>query len=672
MPRLVGFLRRLPDSLPHHRIRWAMMAETPDGAHETLSPSEARPAGGGAPASTARRLPVGAELIGGVVHFRVWAPRRARVEVVFDSGARAGTSIDLAPERDGYFAGSAPGAAGDLYRFRLDGGPELLADPASRFQPDGPHGPSQVVDPSAFPWSDAEWRGPDHRGPVLYEMHVGSFTAEGTWRAAEEHLAALRDLGISVVEMMPVADFPGRFGWGYDGVNLFAPTRLYGRPDDLRHFVDRAHRLGLAVILDVVYNHLGPDGNRLPEFSAHYFTDRYECEWGEAINFDGDGSAAVRAFVLANARYWIEEFHIDGLRLDATQQIFDSSSSHIVGEIVAAARAAGARAGRTVYLVAENEPQDVRLVRSPEEDGFGFDAMWNDDFHHSAFVNARGHSRAYFSGYAGTPQEFVSLARHGFLYQGQYYKWQGKRRGTPTAGIPADSLVNYLQNHDQVANTGRGDRLHTTANPGRLRVLTGLLFLTPGVPMLFQGQEFAASTRFTYFADHKPDLAKKVRRGRAEFVSQFPNLATPEMVAEMPPPDARDIFRSCVLNHADRHAGFHAEVLALHRDLIRLRATDPVFSAMRRKSVDGAVLGREAFVLRYAGRHEDRMVLANFGRDLRLDSPAEPLLAPPAGRSWSVLWSSEHPRYGGSGTPAIESEDGWFLPAHCMVVMASG
>jgi maltooligosyltrehalose trehalohydrolase len=643
------------------------MGEIAGVGHGTVSRAESRPAAVG-PAR--RHLPVGAEMVDDVVDFRVWAPKRRQVEVEFESGSLAGSALRLTPEGDGYFAGRATARPGDLYRFRLDGGTELLADPASRFQPDGPHGPSQIVDPAAYAWADAAWKGPDLQRTVLYEMHVGTFTAEGSWSAAEEHLAALRDLGVTIVELMPVADFAGRFGWGYDGVNLYAPTRLYGRPDDFRHFVDHAHRLGLGVILDVVYNHLGPDGNRLTEFSDHYFTDRYKCEWGEAINYDGEGSDAVRAFMVSNARYWIDEFHLDGLRLDATQQIFDSSPVHVITEIVAAARDAAREHGWSAYIVAENEPQDVRLVRSPEVGGFGIDAMWNDDFHHSADVAARGHSRAYLSGYRGEPQELVSVAKHGFLYQGQRYKWQGKCRGTPTTGVEPGHFVNYTQNHDQIANTGRGDRIHAASSPGRHRVLTTLLFLTPGTPMIFQGQEFAASARFSYFADHKPELAHQVRKGRAEFVSQFPNLASPQMQGELPLPDSLETFRSCVINHAERVRNFHAEVLALHRDLIRLRATDPVFATVRRKCVDGAVLGHDAFLLRYTGRTEERLLLVNLGSYCRLESTVEPLLAPPMGATWRLLWSSEHPRYGGTGTPPIESDDGWLLPAHSAVVLA--
>ncbi|HSF42920.1 MAG TPA: alpha-amylase family glycosyl hydrolase, partial [Thermoanaerobaculia bacterium] len=319
-------------------------------------------------------------MVPGGVHFRVWAPRRRKVEVVFEGGP----GLELSAEGGGYFSGLAPEAgAGALYRYRLDDG-DAFPDPASRFQPQGPHGPSQVIDPSTFAWTDRGWPGITREGQVLYEMHVGTFTPEGTWEAASRELPELAELGITVLELMPVAEFPGEFGWGYDGVDLFAPYHLYGEPDDFRRFVDRAHAAGLGVILDVVYNHLGPDGNYLKQFSEGYFTDRYKNDWGEAINFDGEGSGAVREFFLANAGYWIAELHLDGLRLDATQDVKDASKDHILAAIARRAREAAGE--RPIYLVAENEPQETRLVRPPEEGGYGIDALWNDDYHHSAMV----------------------------------------------------------------------------------------------------------------------------------------------------------------------------------------------------------------------------------------------------------------------------------------------
>jgi maltooligosyltrehalose trehalohydrolase len=609
-------------------------------------------------------MPVGAELAPeGGVHFRVWAPRRSRVEVVVaGAGAHA-----LAADSHGYFSGTvADAGVGTRYRFRLDGG-GAYADPASRFQPEGPHGPSEVVDSASFAWTDERWRGPSLAGAVLYEMHVGTFTTEGTWRAAAGELEALVDTGVTVVEMMPVADFPGRFGWGYDGVNLFAPTRLYGRPDDLRRFVDRAHGLGLGVILDVVYNHLGPDGNSLKEFAPEYFTDRHKTDWGEPPNFYGPGSVGVRELYLANARYWVDEFHVDGLRLDATQNIYDESSPHILAEV---RRVVGEAArGRATIVVGENEPQDVKLLRPPETGGFGLDALWNDDFHHTALVALTGHDEAYYTDYNGSPQEFVSAAKYGFLYQGQRYTWQGKRRGSPTRGLPARSFVHFIENHDQLANSDRGRRAHQRAAPGRHRAMTALLLLGPQTPMLFQGQEFSASAPFLFFADHKPELAGAVRKGRSEFLAQFPSLATAAVQEALADPGDPATFERCRLDHAERER--HPEAHALHRDLLRLRREDPVLRAQGAGGIDGAVLSSGAFVLRWFGdQGDDRLLVVNFGRALHLDPAPEPLLAPPAGAAWRILWSSEDPRYGGSGTPVVESEDNWGVPGEAAVLLA--
>jgi maltooligosyltrehalose trehalohydrolase len=619
-----------------------------------------------------RRLAVGAEALPeGGVHFRVWAPRRRRVEVVFEGQGR----VALAPEPGGYFSGLVEEARpGARYRFRLDGeGP--FPDPASRFQPEGPHGPSAVVDPAAFRWTDAGWRGVGRRGQVLYELHVGTFTRAGTWAAAAAELPRLADLGVTLLEVMPIADFSGRFGWGYDGVDLFAPTRLYGEPDDARRFVDRAHALGLGVILDVVYNHLGPDGNYLEQFSASYFTDRHRTDWGKAINFDGEDASPVRELFVENAGYWIAEYHMDGLRLDATQDIHDDSPDHVLAAI--ARRARQAAGDRQVFLVAENEPQDAILVRPPEAGGYGLDAMWNDDFHHSAYVALSGRSEAYYSDYRGTPQELLSAARHGFLYQGQRYAWQGKRRGTPALDLPHAAFVHFLQNHDQVANSARGERGHELAGTARYRALTALLLLGPATPLLFQGQEFCASSPFVYFADHGPELAPLVRQGRLDFLAQFPSLTAPEMQEEVPDPGAPESFALCQLDPEDRRR--HAKILALHRDLLRLRREDPVFRRQGEDGLDGAVLGPDAFVLRFfapapppgraAGADGDRLLLVNLGADLHLESAPEPLLAPPLGCRWRLLWSSEAPRYGGSGATEPENADGWWIAGRSALVV---
>lgn len=654
----------------------APVPPAPDLASRPEPPFSRDPEPAGASiACPQRRLPIGAEPVAGGVHFRVWAPDHALVEVLIAPSEPASAdlpgsarTIRLKPEDNGYFSGLAEGAmAGCRYGFRLGGDERVLPDPASRFQPDGPEGLSEVVDP-AFAWTDGEWPGVSIEGQVIYEMHIGAFSPAGTWRAAIAELPALAALGVTVLEVMPIGDFPGAFGWGYDGVDLFAPTRLYGRPDDARAFVNAAHALGLAVILDVVYNHLGPIGNVLPSFAVDYFTDAYETDWGRPPNFDQPGSDGARTFVLSNARYWIEEFHFDGLRIDATQNIydFDDSHEHILAAITRTVReAAGAR---RVIVIAENEPQDVRVVRSPENGGFGMDAMWNDDFHHAAMVALTGRKEAYYTDYQGSPQEFVSAAKYGFLYQGQHYKWQRKPRGTPTFGVPPATFVTFIQNHDQIANSGLGQRVHKQTSPGKLRAMTAYTLLVPGTPMLFMGQEFASSAPFLYFADLPDRLADTVDAGRKEFLQQFRSLATPEMQDAMPRPADPSTFQRCKLDPTERAR--HAEVVLLHTDLLRLRREDPVFRRQLRYGVDGACLGAGAFVLRFFGAEEDRLVLVNLEVDLHLDPAPEPLLAPPPAATWELLWSSEDPAYGGGGTPAIYSaDDNWVLPGSACVVM---
>jgi maltooligosyltrehalose trehalohydrolase len=608
----------------------------------------------------------------GGVHFRVWASRRQCVEVVLEGGPghRSGAepvSVILEPEGDGYFSGLVPEAsAGTFYRYRLDGGVESYPDVASRFQPHGPHGPSQVVDPGTFQWHDQGWRGVPLEEQVMYEMHLGTFTPAGTWEAAINELPALAELGVTVLEIMPIADFSGRFGWGYDGVNLFAPTRLYGTPDDCRRFIDQAHALGLGVILDVVYNHLGADGNFLAQFSPEYFTDRYTTDWGQAINYADEHAGPVREFFLANAGYWIEEFHFDGLRLDATQNIYDTSTEHIL--LAIAHRVRRAAHGRATLLVAENEPQHAKLVRPPERGGYGLDALWNDDFHHSAMVALTGHRAAYYTDYQGTPQEFISAFKWGYLYQGQRYTWQQQRRGTSAFDLTPATFVTFLQNHDQIANSGRGLRCHVLTSPGRYKALTALLLLGPGTPLLFQGQEFAASSPFCFFADYTGELARLTCQGRAAFLGQFPGLAHPDMQARLPNPTDPQTFANSKLDLSQRQ--HHTEIYTLHRDLLRLRQTEAVFRSQRPGGVDGAVLGPEAFVLRFFEAHgDDRLLVINLGSDLHLSPAPEPLLAPPEGMDWTILWSSEDPRYGGNGVTPLEDEDNWHLPGHTATVL---
>src|SRR5438105_15098102 len=448
-----------------------------------------------------RRQPIGAEVIGkDETHFRVWAPKAREIDVVLEDGTSSEPIFyPLTPEADGYFSGAVNVGAGSRYRFRVNGGENFYPDPASRFQPEGPHGPSCVVDARQFRWADTTWPGVKLKGQIIYEMHIGTFTNEGTWRAAAEQLAELAQIGITAVEMMPVADFPGEFGWGYDGVNLFAPSHLYGTPDDLRAFIDRAHALGVGVILDVVYNHFGPDGNYLGVYSNDYLTRENENDWGDSINFDGPNSGPVREFFISNGRYWIDEFHFDGFRFDATQSIFDKSDEYIIGAVGRAARKAAGK--RSIILVAENERQETKLIQPRGQGGDDLNGLLNDDFHHSAVVALTGLREAYYTDYLGSPQEFISAAKYGYLFQGQPYSWQEAPRGTPTFGAPPEAFVAFIENHDQVSNTAAGQRLRFETSPGRYRAMTALLLLGPWTPLLFQGQEFGASTPFIFFTD---------------------------------------------------------------------------------------------------------------------------------------------------------------------------
>ena len=619
---------------------------------------------------TQRRLPIGAELVDGGAHFRVWAPRGEHVDVGSD-----GKLTNLTPEAGGYFSGVVSGArAGFRYKLRVDGG-NAVPDPASRYQPDGPHGDSMVVDPSSFRWTDDAWTGLSDRGQVFYELHIGTMTTEGTYRAAAEELAELAGLGVTAVEVMPLAEFPGKFGWGYDGVDLFAPYHGYGTPDDFRAFVDRAHAEGLGVILDVVYNHFGPDGNYLGEFSDTYISTKHKTEWGEALNFDGEGCEGVRELVLANARHWIAEYHLDGLRLDATHSIYDDSTPHILAEIGQAAR--DAAGGRRVIVIAENEPQDPRIVRPADDGGHALDFVWCDDFHHSAIVASGGKREAYFTDYRGSAQELVSAVKYGILYQGQYYRWQKMRRGSAAWDVPRHRMLFYLENHDQVANTRDGRRLHQLTSPGRYRALAALLLLAPQTPMLFQGQEFGASAPFLYFADHNPELAQLVRKGRGEFLSQFPSIGHGNGHLSLDDPASPETFERSRLDLGERDR--NASHYRLYRDLIALRRCDPVLSraaAADDTRVDGAVLSEQTFVLRFfAADGNDRLLVVNLGRDMTLEVVPEPLLAPPdSAAGWQRLWHSEDQCYGGRGAPPLETEDRdkvitWRIPAESATLL---
>ena len=506
-----------------------------------------------------------------------------------------------------------------------------------------------MIDPHDFEWTDHAWPGitEPHR-QVIYELHVGTFTRAGTFTAAAHHLRFLADLGVTTIELMPIAEFAGSRNWGYDGVDLFAPSHNYGTPAELRAFIDRAHALGIAVILDVVYNHLGPAGNSLFVFAPPFISSRAANAWGETIDFS---EPHVREFFIGNAGYWIDEFHLDGLRIDATQALQDDSEPHIIEAVTRHARAVAG--SRRLFMLAENEPQDVALFDR------GLDAIANDDFHHTARVAELGVTDGYLHDYGGTPQELISATEQSFLYQGQPYAWQRNVRGTPTRGLAPSHFVHFLENHDQIANGGFGERLASLADRALHRAMTALLMLGPAIPLLFQGQETGSTRPWLYFVDHAPELAAAVRHGRARFVAQSARLATPEAQAALPEPNAPETFAACILDEAERRRG--APITELHRDLIALRRDDPTFTTER---PDGAVLSEHAFCLRW----NERLLLVNLGPTFRRAVLPEPRLAPPRETGWRIAWSSEHPRYGGHGTPKPFTLARLSIPAHAAVL----
>ncbi|WP_170926517.1 malto-oligosyltrehalose trehalohydrolase [Devosia lucknowensis] len=595
--------------------------------------------------------------------FGVWAPDHREAEVVVTGKG----SFSLSPQGKGYFAGHVPGVtAGDRYMFRLDGGAPV-PDLASRWQPDGNDGPSVVVSDS-FKWTDGDWPGPSASDEVIYELHIGTFTPEGTWPGALEKLEALKALGVTIVQVMPIGTFKGAFGWGYDTTLPYAPFAPYGSPDDMRRFVDTAHALGIAVILDVVYNHVGL-GDHFRAYGEQFFTKRHESEWGASFNYDDyeNGASAVRDFIVGNAVYWIEAFHVDGLRLDAVQAMIDDSDEHVVAAITRAVRTAAAP--RTAYMVVENQPQERLMIERPEQGGMGVDAMYSDDFQHAVRVAATGHNDFYYRDYLGTPQELISALKYGFLYQGQRSDMRDAAYGTYNLDTPAQRFVHFLENHDQVANSATGARLGALMAPARLRAITALLLLGPQTPCLFQGQEFASSNPFLYFFGIDGEEAESVATGRRQSVSNFPSVVDPVMQNLLARPDDRSTFVRSKLDWAEAES--NAPILALHRDLLQMRREDPSFSQTSERRIDGAVLGDAALVIRVTTHDPSghRLLLINLGRDHNMGVTAEPLLAPPPGHRWMPYWSSEHPDYGGAGRRPMDAAAYWILPADCTLVL---
>ena len=597
-------------------------------------------------------MPFGAALRPDGVSFRLWAPGATRVELVFEeAGARYENPMSAAGQ--GWFECTHTGArAGAHYRYRIDGGTEV-PDPASRHQPQDVHGPSEVIDPRSYDWRDAAWRGRPWHEAVVYELHVGTFTREGTFEAASRRLEYLRDLGVTVVELMPVADFPGARNWGYDGVLPYAPDSRYGRPEDLKRLVDEAHALELAVMLDVVYNHFGPDGNYLHVYAhRHFFNAAHETPWGAAINFDGAGSRVVREFFIHNALYWLEEFHFDGLRLDAVHAICDDSNPDILVEIAQAVRQGPGRE-RHVHLVLENDDNAARYLCAPGSRG-GYDAQWNDDAHHAFHVALTGERDGYYADYADRPLHHLGRAlTEGFVYQGELSRYRRRARGEPSRHLPLTAFVSFLQNHDQVGNRACGERMSALAQPQAVRAGLALLLLAPSIPLLFMGEEFGCPQPFPFFCDFDGDLARAVTDGRRREFASFARFQEPGATESIPDPNALATFESAIidweaLNHA-RHADWHAYV----RELLRIRRQEivPRSSALASHGGTYILLGDTALDLRWrCGDGSALRAVANLGeRELRIDQPAHgriifcsPGFAAASKMSpWSIAWFIE-------------------------------
>ncbi len=510
--------------------------------------------------------------------FRLWAPKARNMEVILHPESDGETVHPMHAEDAGYFSCTlAEARPGDRYRYRIDGG-AAYPDPASRFQPEGVHGPSQVVDPSRFTWTDSHWQGLDRDNLILYELHVGTFHPQGDFSGVVKKLRWIKDLGATAVELMPVADFPGQRNWGYDGVDLFAPARCYGAPDDLRNLVDAAHALELGVFLDVVYNHFGPEGAYWGAYASSYFTSRHKSPWGDAINFDGKASGPVRAFFIENALHWIHEYHIDGLRLDATHAIIDDSPTHFLQELAQTVHAR-ARTSRPALLIAEDDDNDHRIIRPVDQGGYGLDAVWADDFHHQVRRLIAGDDDGYFRDFSGTPEDLLQTMQQGWFYTGQHSVHRNRTRGTPTEAIPPQRFVHCIQNHDQVGNRAHGDRLNFNIDLAVYRALSAWLLLSPATPLLFMGQEWAATTPFCFFTDHPEALGKKVTRGRRQEFMQFAAFHDPKKRSTIPDPQAVETFTKSKLDWQEPESEPHAGIVRLYRAALALRRNHPCFAA---------------------------------------------------------------------------------------------
>src|SRR5687768_16764211 len=599
--------------------------------------------------STTWTLTRGATVENDGVRFSVWAPKAKSLSVRLITNGRE-KDHELESHGAGVFEGFIRGAkAGDDYRYVIDGD-QALPDPVSRFQPEGVHGPSRVVDPATFQWTDDDWQAPAMADYVIYELHVGTFTKDRTFLGIEAHLAELRELGVTAIEIMPVAQFPGERNWGYDGVLPYAVQNSYGGPEALRHLVNAAHAAGLCVILDVVYNHLGPEGNYLGAYGP-YFTETYRTPWGQAVNYDGRDSDEVRRYIIDNALHWITEYHIDGLRLDAVHGIYDMGASHVLKDLTDAVHAQAAALGRTVQLIAESDLNDPRMVRASDEDGHGFDAQWADDLHHAVHSVLTGETGGYYADFGGL-EPVAKALEHPFVYAGRYSAHRRRRHGAPAAGISADHFIVCIQNHDQVGNRAAGERLSVLTDAAGLRLGAALYLLSPYVPMLWMGEEYGEPNPFQYFVSHGDEkLLGLVREGRRKEFESF------GWGNDVPDPGAVETFERSTLDRSARSKPGHRELYALYRELLRVRREEP---ALRPGGAEphveyNAEQGWITLELAASGSEgADLMVLFNLAKT-EVDVP----VAPPKAGSWEHLLSTEDSDFGGKGSvPKTSNADG--------------
>ena len=584
----------------------------------------------------------GAQLANRGVHFRLWAPNQDHVSVVVDDS----DPMSMSRSNDGWHELMVPTAeVGARYKYRLQDGLQV-PDPASRFQPDDVHGPSEVIDPHSYQWGDGAWTGRPWEECVIYELHIGAFTQEGTFRSAIDRLDYLADLGVTAIEIMPLADFPGSRNWGYDGVLLFAPDSSYGRPDELKALVDAAHARKIMVFLDVVYNHFGPDGNYLPAYSP-IFTEHHKTPWGAAVNYDSDGSDLVREFVIQNAIYWISEFHLDGLRLDAVHAIKDDTNVHILDELASRVRNAGLE--RQVHLILENEENEAAPLQRVDGKPVYYTAQWNDDIHHALHTAATKESSGYYVDYAGRTDRLARALAEGFAFQGEFMTCRGSLRGEPSGHLPPTAFVSFIQNHDQVGNRAFGERLTSFAPAEAVRAAVSVYLLLPQIPMLFMGEEFGAPQPFPFFAHFEPELAEAVREGRRAEFAKFPEFQDPHKREKIPDPTSEETFRSAKLNWSEAKEGRHAEWAALYRELLRIRHSEiiPRLKGIQGGSGSYEIICDGAVSVRWTlGDGTFLRLIANFGSEqinginpdgrrlwstgIRSDNVLDP---------WGIIWS---------------------------------